>query len=758
MSIKQQARDLVSKMTLEEKIDMLSGSSLFAMNGNNRLGLPVYGTSDGPHGVKYLRFQENGMPEPFGDVTCFPTACAMANSWNRDMVRHMGELLGEEAQLEGTGVSLGPAVNIKRHPLCGRNFEYYSEDPFLAGELGTAAVKGIQSQGTPASLKHFAANNQEYRRTSIDEIIDERTFRELYLPAFEKIVKDAKPATVMCAYNKINGEFSSSNRRLLTEILREEWGFDGVVMSDWGAVHDRVASIHAGLDLEMPGPGHFDNQIRKALDSGELTVDEIEICAQRIVELILRIQRDKKPAGKINHPAHHEQARRMAGECMVLLKNTAQTLPLTCGRKVTVIGGLAEDIRYQGGGSSMVMNQEVDQPLDEIRQFADVAYAPGYHVFDAKREEALEKEAIELARQGNPIIYFMGLTYGYESEDYDRYDMNLPQNQIDLLDMLYQENTNIIVVLNAGSAVEMNWEDKCKAIIYASLAGEGCGRAIANILFGKTNPSGKLSETFPLCLEHTPAYLNYPGTDGKVHYAEGLYVGYRYYEKKKLPVRYAFGYGISYTDFQYSDLKISKSHVREGEPVIVSCNITNTGDVAGKEIVQLYIRDVLSTVDRPYKELKGFEKVTLAPGERKTVTFELDARSFAYYDTRINDWHVETGEFELMIAAASDDVRLTDRITVESAKKIPNKYTENTLFYELKNDVNAYQYMKQITEQMPAANLPGYDHQVGPMGMDKIKQRKGMTLRNIALGDGANDAFLSTEQLAEILDKMNNEQ
>ncbi len=760
-SYKEQAGALVAQMTLDEKIDMLSGASLFAMNGNERLGLPEYPVSDGPHGVKLLKFGPDGMPKKAGHVTCFPTACAAANSWDRGLVYKLGETLGQEAQLEGTGVSLSPAVNIKRHPLCGRNFEYYSEDPYLAGELGTQAVKGVQSQGMPVSLKHFALNNQEYRRTTIDEIIDERTFHEIYLAVFERIVKKAHPRSVMCAYNSINGCFSAENKMLLTDILRDDWGFDGMVMSDWGAVHDRVASIKAGMDLEMPGGMHiFDEQIRDALADGSLTQDEVDLCVKRIVAFILYIKENKKPEGEIDHKTHHALAQDMAQECMVLLKNDG-ILPLKAGTlpgKTAVIGSLAKDIRYQGGGSSTVLNETCDVPLEEILTFEPVSYTDGYDCLKTQGDPDMEQEAVSLASSCDRVIYFMGLTYGYESEDYDRYDMKLPQNQTQLLEKLYQVNKNIVVVMCGGSAVEMDWDENVRAVLYASLAGEGAGAAIARLLYGQANPCGKLAETFPQCLEHTPAYLSYPGRDGKTFYSEGLYVGYRYYEKKKLPPKYPFGFGLSYTSFEYKELTVDKTSLTDDEALTVTCKVKNTGTVEGKEILQVYVKDVLSTVDRPEKELKGFEKVSLKPGEEKTVTFVLDRSAFAYYEKRVSGWHVESGDFEILVGASSQDIRLRTTVTVKGTKKIPNKYTRDTLMIELKNDSFAYSYMKELTKDMPAAQLPGYDHPVGPMGMDKVKQREGMRMEKLAQGDGATPAFLTDQQLDEVLKKLNDNQ
>lgn len=756
-SYRDDAKKLVAQMTIDEKIDMLSGASLFAMNGNKRLGLPSYTVSDGPHGVKVLKFEADGMPQPMGKVTCFPTACAVANSWSREVVEKLGQALGEEAWLEGTGVSLGPAVNLKRHPLCGRNFEYYSEDPYLAAELGSAAVIGVQSQGMPACVKHFAANNQEYCRTTIDADIDERAFHELYLSVFERIVKKAAPLSMMCAYNSINGCFSAENKVLLTDILRNDWGFDGMVMSDWGAVHDRVASVKAGLDLEMPGGLKlFDDQLRKALNEQTLSQKEIDVCVQRIVALILYIQDHKKTEGPIDQAKHHVLAQKLAQECMVLLKNDG-ILPLKNfpAIQTAVIGSLAKDIRYQGGGSSTVFNETADVPLEEIRKYEDVFYADGYDCLKTDISETMENEALALAQNSQRVIYFMGLTYGYESEDYDRYDLKLPYNQTHLLERLSQVNPQIVVVLCGGSAVETDWDKDVSALLYTALAGEGTGRALAALLYGSACPSGKLAETFPVCLENTPAYLSYPGIDGKVSYSEGLYVGYRYYEKKKINPKYAFGFGLSYTTFEYSHLCIDRSQLTDKETVTVSCNVKNTGSCVGSEVVQLYVRDILSTVDRPVKELKGFEKVSLKPGEAKTVSFTLDQSAFAYYEKRLGGWHVESGDFEILIGAASNDLRLSTVVTVHSTEKIPDKYTEETVFYQLKNDPFAYNYMKEITKNMPAAQLPGYDHPVGPMGMDKIKQREGMRLIKIAEGDGAVGAFLTKEQLQAILDKMN---
>lgn len=757
MNITETAKRIVSEMTVQEKIDMLSGGSLFAMNGNERFGLPSYGTSDGPHGIKVVRSRKEEQKAP-GSVTCFPTAAALANSWNRDLLREMGALLADEAQKEGTGVCLAPAVNIKRHPLCGRNFEYYSEDPCLAGELGTAAVLGIQSQGVPACVKHFAVNNQEYRRKTIDAVVEERALREIYLAVFEKIVKQAKPETMMCSYNKVNGSYMAENRRLLTDILRKEWGFEGMVMSDWGAVHDRVEGIRAGLDLEMPGGfGFFDQAVRAALEQGTLSMGDLDDCVLRVVKCILFIKENKKDSGEIDAKGHHKKAEEMAKECMVLLKNDG-ILPLEKGQEIAVIGGLAEDVMYQGGGSSKVMNKNTDQPLAFLQKYGPVRYFRGYDPLSETQDEKRMEEALAGIAVDQPVLFFLGQIYGYESEEYDRIDMKLPENQTALLNRVLEKTHNVVAVLLGGSPVEMDWEEKCRAVLYASLAGEGVGAAVAESVFGDHNPCGKLAETFPLKLAHTPAYLSYPGTGDTAVYGEGIYVGYRYYDKKELPVRYPFGYGLSYTEFAYDGIAVDKNELTDRDTLKVICRITNRGKRAGAEIVQLYIRDVHSTVDKPVRELKNFEKIRLEPGETGTVSFELSGRDFSYYETRISDWHVESGEYVIELASSSRDIRQTCSVYVKSTTKIEKKYTEHTLICELKEDAFAFDYVARMTEQMPAALLPGYDHPIGPMGMDKKKQRHSMELQMLASGTGANKAFLSEEELGHLLDVLNKNQ
>ena len=764
-----QAASLLHQMRLDEKISMLSGDALFAMSGNERLGLPSYPTSDGPHGVKLITFGEKTIR---GNVTCFPTATALANSFNRTLVQDMGALLADEAQKEGTGVCLAPAVNIKRHPLCGRNFEYYSEDPYVAAELGAAAVNGIQSGGVPACVKHFAVNNQEYRRQTVNAVVDERTMREIYLRVFENIVRQAAPVTMMCSYNKVNGTFMSENTALLTKILRDEWGYQGMVMSDWGAVHDRIQGVRAGLDLEMPGGMHlYDEALKEAVENGELTEEDIDTCVSRIIECILFIKENKKPKGEIDHRTHHELAVKMAEECMVLLKNDEfvididgmisrrKVLPLEKNADICVIGDLADKFIYQGGGSSKVLNMSADMPLECLAEYAHgghITYVRGYDSTNEAVNEQILKEAVETAGQHHgPLIVFMGLGYGAESEEYDRENMLLPENQTALLRELRKVNDQIIVVLIGGSPVDMAWDRYCDAVLYASLAGEGAGKALSEILFGDVCPSGKLAETFPLCLENTPAFLHYPGKNNEAVYAEGLYVGYRYYDKKRIPIKYSFGYGLSYTQFAYGNLNVSPKEIKETDTVTVSCDVTNIGTVAGKEIVQLYISDPVSTVDKPVKELKGFEKIELMPGETGTVQFILSRDAFSYYEERIQDWYVESGEYRIMIGTSVNDIQVEESIYIQANSFIPDKYTRKTLIGELKSDPPAYQYVQNIIKNMPAALLPGYDHPIGPMGMNKYRQRDSMEIGALATGSGSNKPYLSEEQVSELLNRIN---
>ncbi|MFO7294399.1 MAG: glycoside hydrolase family 3 C-terminal domain-containing protein [Clostridia bacterium] len=680
-------KKLISQMTLEEKASLCSGLDLWHLKGVERLGIPSIMVSDGPHGLRKQNAEHIELKTSV-PATCFPTAVGLASSWNRELVEKVGAAIGEECQAEGVSVLLGPGANIKRSPLCGRNFEYFSEDPYLSSEMAASHIKGVQSQGVGTSLKHFAANNQEHRRMSVDAVIDERTLREIYLASFEGAVKKGKPWTVMCSYNRVNGEYASENKYLLTDILRDEWGFDGVVVSDWGAVNERVKALEAGLDLEMPSSfGIRDQQIVQAVKEGKLSEEVLDRAVERILNLIFKAVDGRKENATYDKEAHHQLAREVARECMVLLKNEDKILPLKRQGTIAVIGEFARKPRYQGGGSSHVNPTKLDDIYEEIKKSAgnsvNVLYAKGYSLDKDEVDEGLLEEAKQVAMNADVAVIFAGLPEHYESEGYDRQHMRMPESHCALIEGVAEVQPNVVVVLSNGSPVEMPWIDKVKGLLEAYLGGQALGGAIADLLFGDANPSGRLAETFPKKLSDNPSYLNFPGEGDRVEYREGIFVGYRYYDKKGIEPLFPFGYGLSYTTFEYSDLNISKKEILDTETVTVSVKVKNTGDRAGKEVVQLYVRDVESSVIRPEKELKGFEKVELQPGEEKVVTFELDKRAFAYYNVDIKDWHVESGEFEIMIGKSSRDIVLKDRIFVRSTVAVKKPVHRNTLVGEL---------------------------------------------------------------------------
>jgi len=683
---------MIAQMTLEEKAGMCSGQDFWRLKGIERLGIPSIMVTDGPHG---LRKQKEGADHIglFDSVpaTCFPSAAGVASSWDRELIEKMGQALGEECQAEDVAVLLGPGANIKRSPLCGRNFEYFSEDPFLSSEMAAHHIRGVQSQGVGTSLKHFAANNQEHRRMTSDSVVDERTLREIYLASFEGAVKKSQPWTVMCAYNKVNGEFASENPYLLTEILKEEWGHEGFVVSDWGAVNERAVGLAAGLELEMPSSGGIgDRKIVEAVRSGQLSEEKLDRAVERILRIIFKSADNKKPNASYDLEAHHQLARVVARESMVLLKNEGGILPLAREGRIAVIGGLAAKPRYQGGGSSHIKPTKLEDIREEIAKSAgsgaQVSYAQGYDLDSDASDAKLAEEAIRAAAQSDVAVLFAGLPDRYESEGYDRTHLRLPANQVELIRSVAAAQPNLVVVLSNGSPVEMPWIGSAKAVLEAYLGGQALGGAIADLLFGDANPCGKLAETFPQRLEDNPSYLFYFGEKDRVEYREGIFVGYRYYDKKKVEPLFPFGFGLSYTSFAYSELSIAKKQIRDNEALEVRLKVSNTGDRAGKEIVQLYVRDVESNVIRPAKELKGFEKVELAPGERKTVTFTLDKRSFAYYDVELKDWRVETGEFEILIGKSSRDIVLSDKVRVESTTVSRSKATRNSTVGDLLAD------------------------------------------------------------------------
>ncbi|KAL7702201.1 glycoside hydrolase family 3 [Lotmaria passim] len=650
---------VMSELTLEEKISLVGGKDFWRTQDIPRLGVPDAMMCDGPTGLR------KSVDSALGNVisvpaTCFPTAVVLASTWSRSMVEKVGRAIGKECRAENVSMLLAPGNNIKRSPLCGRNFEYYSEDPYAAGQLAAAYVKGVQSQGVGATLKHYCANNQETNRFSVNELIDERTMREIYLAAFESIVKEAQPWSIMACYNRVNNEYVVSSRRLLTDVLRGEFGFKGIVVSDWGAVDDRANALHAGMDLEMPSTyGATDAQLKKLAGEGKLDLEQLDACVRRILEHVNRCSVAlSQPAPKWDVDAHHDIAREVAAEGIVLLKNEQAVLPLHASKKIAVIGELAEKPRYQGSGSSFVNATKTSSTLAELKKHSSsVHFAAGYKLEATERDEALQAKAVEVAASCDVAVVFIGLSEVDESEGFDRAHMRLPEHHNALVEAVAAANKHTVVVLTNASAVEMPWAHKVQAIVEAYLPGQAGAAAVADVLLGKVNPSGKLSESFPKHLEDTSAFLSFPGTVTTTTYSEGIYVGYRYYDKRRMELLFPFGHGLSYTTFEYSAPRVAKAAYVDNEDVHAEVTVTNTGKVAGSEVVQLYVRDVKSSIDRPEKELKGFEKVHLAPGESKTVKFTLDRRAFAYYDVARKDWVVEEGDFELLFASSSRDVR-----------------------------------------------------------------------------------------------------
>lgn len=690
-------KEIIKQMTLEEKAGMCSGADFWHTKAVKRLGIPSSMVSDGPHGLRKQDEEADhlGVNESIKAV-CFPAGCGTASSFNRDLISGMGEILGNECQAEGVSVILGPAVNIKRSPLCGRNFEYYSEDPLLATEIAGALIKGIQSKNVGTSIKHFFANNQETRRMSSSSEIDERTIREIYLAAFEGAVTKQKPWTVMCSYNKINGVYAAQNRTYLTDILRGEWGFDGYVMSDWGAVNDRPEDLKAGLDLEMPSSnGMNDKLIIEAVKNGTMDEKVLDMAVERILNIVYRYEENRDKTAVFDRDKDHEAARKVAQESIVLLKNDG-ILPLDSSDKIAFIGKFAAQPRYQGGGSSHINSHKIISAMDAVKGMENIIYAQGYITDKDEVNEELMAEAVEAAKSSKIAVIFAGLPDSFESEGYDRSHMRMPDCQNLLIEKITEVQPNTVVVLHNGSPVEMPWISNVKGLIEAYLCGQAVGGAVTDILFGKVNPSAKLAETFPIKLEDNPSYLSYIGEGDKVEYKEGVFVGYRYYDKKKIEVLFPFGYGLSYTTFDYSNLRVDKDRMLDTDTLKVSVDITNTGARAGKEVVQLYVSDKESTVIRPVKELRDFVKIELAPGETKTVSFTLGKRAFAYWNITIHDWYVESGEFEIMVGKSSRDILLTKTVIVKSTEKLPRTYTFDSTIGDILDDPEAAKKAKDI--------------------------------------------------------------
>lgn len=703
-------KNLISQMTLEEKAGLCSGLDFWHTKGIERLGIPSEMVSDGPHGLR----KQDQAADHLGindsiQAVCFPAGCATASSFDRDLVRKLGETLGEECQAENISTILGPAMNIKRSPLCGRNFEYYSEDPLVSTEIAGALVHGVQSKHVGTSPKHFMANNQEYHRMTSSSEMDERTMREIYLASFEGMVKKEKPWTIMNSYNKLNGTYLCENKEMLTDVLRKEWGFDGYVMTDWGAMNERVEALKAGCNLEMPScGGTTDAEIVKAVQNGELDEAVLDQRLEEFLNIIFRYEENRDQKAVFQLERDHGIARQVEEECIVLLKNEGDLLPLSPDKKAAFIGKYAKAPRYQGGGSSHINSFKVESAMDAVKfcekvKEENIVFAQGYDDAEDVTDETLLAEAIEAAKNAEIAVVFAGLPDNFESEGYDRKHMRMPDCQNRLIEAVAEVQPNTVVVLHNGSPVEMPWIGKVKAVLEAYLGGQAVGGAVVNVLYGNANPSGHLAETFPIRLQDTPCYLNYGGEHDKSVYSEGVFVGYRYYASKDMEVLFPFGHGLSYTTFAYSNLSVGKEKMAESETLTVTVDVTNTGEIAGKEVVQLYVATKGGTVIRPVRELKAFEKIELAPGETKKVQFTLDRRAFVYWSTQIHDWHVENGEYKIQIGRNAQDIVLSHSVTVESEVHIPKVFDFNSTMGEILADPKGKAVLEQAMASMAGA-------------------------------------------------------
>lgn len=731
-----------SELTLEEKASLTSGASFWRTKAIDRVGLPSIMVTDGPHGLRKQR--EGGDHLGMGDsvpATCFPPAVGLGSSWDVDLLERVGAALGVESSIENVAVLLGPGINIKRSPLCGRNFEYFSEDPIVSGVLGAAIVRGIQSQGVGASLKHFAANNQETDRMRVSSDVDPRPLREIYLRAFERVVKDAKPWTVMCAYNKINGVYASEDPWLLTQVLRDDWGFEGLVVSDWGAVNDRLQGLPAGLDLEMPSSnGVTDRQLVAAVRGGTLDEAALDVAAQRVIDLVEKAQAGAgRVAGPLDVDAHHALAREAAGRAMVLLKNDGDLLPLRHARSVALIGAFVDRPRFQGAGSSMINPTRVDEVALEIVAKAGedfVFQAPGFSIAvdpDPAEVERLRSAAVDLAAQNDVAVVFLGLPARIESEGYDRADIDLPADQLELLDAVLEVNPNVVVVLSNGGVVALPFADRVPAILEGWLLGQAGGGAIADVLYGDVNPSGKLTETIPVRLSDTPAFLDFGGEFGHVRYGEGLFVGYRWYDARGLEVAFPFGHGLSYTTFSIGTASVATG--ADGD-IVVTVPVTNTGAVAGREVVQVYVAPVASAVQRPERELKAFASVALEPGETRAVSLTVRRDDLAYWDVRVDRWVVEGGDYRVEVGVSSRDIRASASVAVSGDEVSLPLSRESTM-----GEVMAHPIAGPIMQAAVAQMMQGMEGvaDIMPEGVDPTAMMASFPFGRISMmaGDAA---------------------
>lgn len=693
--------EIINKMSLEEKAMLCVGADYWNSKEFKKYGIPKITMSDGPHGLRIQKAATDNLGINESEVSiCFPAGAAIANSWNREIAYLLGETLGKEARAENVNIVLGPAINIKRSPLCGRNFEYFSEDPYLIGILGSEYVNGMQSQNVGACVKHFAVNNQENRRRTINVVIDERNLREVYLKAFQMIIENSKPWSIMSAYNKVNGEYCSENSHLLEEILREEWNFKEIVISDWGAENDRVKGIENDHELEMPGGrGDGVKQIIEAVKTGKVEEGKLDEIVDRIINIAKKCNKNSKET--YDKEQHHNIAQQIAEESIVLLKNENNILPIK-NKKIALIGDMAKHPRYQGAGSSTINPYKIENAYDILKENNIIfEYAKGYEKIKSANDEFLKEEAIEIAKRNEIVVIFAGLTENFESEGVDRDNLNIPENQNKLIEDICEVNENVIIVLSNGSPILMPWKDRVKAIITGYLGGEAGAKAMINCILGKTNPSGKLAETYPKKIEDTPCYKNYPGTELTVEYRESIFVGYRFYDTTNTDVLFPFGYGLSYTTFEYSNLQINLKK----DEIDVKFTIKNTGDIKGKEIAQLYISQKNPKIFKAKKELKGFEKIKLEAGEEKQVTIVLNNKSFEYYNPETKKWAIEEGIYEILIGKSSRDIVLEDKIFIKSndknvEKEYPMKYYKGNI-----HEINDTEFENLLGMKIPEKHL-----------------------------------------------------
>ncbi|WP_341675891.1 glycoside hydrolase family 3 C-terminal domain-containing protein [Niveibacterium sp. SC-1] len=704
---KQRAAELVARMSIEEQALLLSGDGPWRTHGIERLGIPPVVVSDGPHGLRKLE-DSGALMNRSVPATCFPTASALSATWNTALTRELGAALGREAQAQKVDVLLGPGVNIKRSPLGGRNFEYFSEDPLLAGSIAAAYINGVQSEGVGTSLKHFAANSQEDARMTTDSVVDARTLNEIYLPAFEQAVRESQPWTVMSAYNLVNGTYASEHRALLDGVLRGQWGFDGLVVSDWGGINDRAKGVEAGNDLEMPGSGeHNRNKLIAAVREGRLAKEALARCATEVVALALRAAEARKANAQFDADAHHALARRIGGEAVVLLKNEGDVLPLPAGKKVALIGRFARTPRFQGAGSSMVNPIRITNAYDELAALLgeqQLSYAAAYDG-EGDTTDAQIEEAVRTAAAADIAVVFAGLPDSYESEGWDRRNIAMPAGHVRLIEAVAAVQSKVVVVLLNGSAVEMPWAGKVKGIVEGWLGGQAGGGALADVLSGKVNPSGKLAETFPVALKDSPAHPYFPSHTRSAVYGEGVFVGYRHFDAREITPLFPFGFGLSYTRFAYTGIRAAAQFDASGDDSFtVEVSIKNVGPRVGQEVVQLYVHEEAPALPRPPQELRAFDKVTLEPGQEKTVRLTLRRRDFAYYDAQAQAWTVKPGRFEIRVGGSSRDLPLTLPLEVTNTRKVAKRLTLHSVPRELKELAGGAALYSEVLAALGFAN------------------------------------------------------